>query len=103
MGGCQKKQNNTLQLAGSEPAGNHEASRTQKENLNTQLEIVVVDSAQGKCGVTDYPGLDSVGLPWLHTIKSGFFFSVGGGAVVIVEQIADTWNYKEASWTEESL
>jgi len=37
-----------------------------------------------KRGVTEYPGLYFVGLPFLHTIKSGLIFGVGEDAAHIV-------------------
>ena len=42
-----------------------------------------------KRGVTDYPGLYFVGLPWLHTVKSGLLFGVGDDAESIASDIAD--------------
>src|SRR5215472_2491954 len=36
-----------------------------------------------KSGVTDYPGLYFVGLPWLHNAKSGLLFGVGEDAARI--------------------
>jgi putative flavoprotein involved in K+ transport len=39
-------------------------------------------------GVTDCPGLYFVGLPWLHTVKSGLLFGVGDDAASIVSDIA---------------
>jgi putative flavoprotein involved in K+ transport len=39
-------------------------------------------------GVTRYPGLYFVGLPWLHTNKSGLLFGVGDDAAHIVADIA---------------
>jgi putative flavoprotein involved in K+ transport len=41
-----------------------------------------------KRGITDYPGLYFVGLPWLHTAKSGLLFGVGDDAASIVSHIA---------------
>jgi putative flavoprotein involved in K+ transport len=41
-----------------------------------------------KRGITDYPGLYFVGLPWLHTVKSGLLFGVGDDAAAIVADIA---------------
>jgi putative flavoprotein involved in K+ transport len=40
-------------------------------------------------GITDYPGLYFMGLPWLHTIKSGLLFGVGEDAAYIASAIAD--------------
>ena len=42
-----------------------------------------------KRGITDYPGLYFVGLPWLHTVKSGLLFGVGDDTASIVADIAD--------------
>jgi putative flavoprotein involved in K+ transport len=39
-------------------------------------------------GITDYPGLYFVGLPWLHTVKSGLLFGVGDDAAAIASAIA---------------
>jgi putative flavoprotein involved in K+ transport len=39
-------------------------------------------------GVTSYPGLYFVGLPWLHTQKSGLLLGVGEDAAFIAEHIA---------------
>ncbi|UCD53039.1 MAG: NAD(P)-binding domain-containing protein [Phycisphaerales bacterium] len=41
-----------------------------------------------KRGITDKPGLYFVGLPWLHTAKSGLLFGVGDDAAHIVADIA---------------
>jgi putative flavoprotein involved in K+ transport len=41
-----------------------------------------------KRGVTDHPGLYFVGLPWLHTAKSGLLSGVGDDAASIVADIA---------------
>ncbi len=38
-------------------------------------------------GVTDYPGLYFVGLPWLHKYKSGLLVGVGEDAEYVAEQI----------------
>jgi putative flavoprotein involved in K+ transport len=38
-------------------------------------------------GITDQPGLYSVGLHRLHTIESGLLFGVGGDAAHVVEHI----------------
>ncbi len=43
-------------------------------------------------GVTAYPGLFFVGLPWLHTAKSGLIYGVGEDAAYIAEQIATRGN-----------
>jgi len=39
-------------------------------------------------GVTAYKGLYFLGLPWLHTAKSGLFAGVGEDAAYLAEQIA---------------
>ena len=41
-------------------------------------------------GVTRYPGLYFVGLPWLHTRKSGLLLGVGGDAEYVASRIAAT-------------
>jgi putative flavoprotein involved in K+ transport len=41
-----------------------------------------------KRGITDYPGLYWVGLPWLHTAKSGLLFGVGNEAAAIMADIS---------------
>jgi putative flavoprotein involved in K+ transport len=41
-----------------------------------------------KRGVTEYPGLYFIGLPFLHTIKSGLLFGVGDDAAYVVEKMA---------------
>jgi putative flavoprotein involved in K+ transport len=41
-----------------------------------------------KRGVTNYPGLYFVGLPWLHNAKSGLIYGVGGDAAYIALQIS---------------
>jgi hypothetical protein len=38
-------------------------------------------------GVTAYPGLYFVGLPWLHTQKSGLLLGVGEDAASVAERI----------------
>ncbi len=39
-------------------------------------------------GVTAFPGLYFLGLPWLHTFKSGLLFGVGEDAAYIASYIA---------------
>lgn len=41
-----------------------------------------------KRGVTSFPGLYFVGLPWLHTAQSGVFSGVGDDAAAIVANIS---------------
>ena len=40
-----------------------------------------------KRGVTDYPGLFFIGLPWLHNAKSGLIHGVGDDAAYIARTI----------------
>jgi len=40
-----------------------------------------------KRGVTECPGLYFVGLPFLHTVKSGLLYGVGGDAAYVAEHI----------------
>ena len=39
-------------------------------------------------GVTDYDGLYFLGLPWLHSRRSGILFGVGGDAAYIAAHMA---------------
>ena len=41
-----------------------------------------------KRGVTDYPGLYFVGLPWLHNAKSGLLYGAGEDAAYIAQKLA---------------
>jgi putative flavoprotein involved in K+ transport len=41
-----------------------------------------------KRGVTEYPGLYFVGLPFLHTIKSGLLSGVGDDAAHVVSAMS---------------
>src|SRR5262249_30814647 len=41
-----------------------------------------------KRGVTAYPGLFFVGLPWLHNAKSGLIYGVGEDGAYIAHKIA---------------
>ena len=43
---------------------------------------------QSKSGVTAYPGLYFLGIPWLHSRKSGILFGVGDDAAYLAERIA---------------
>jgi putative flavoprotein involved in K+ transport len=38
-------------------------------------------------GVTDYPGLYFLGMPWLHTMKSGLLLGVGEDAAHVTSHI----------------
>src|SRR5262249_61123780 len=40
-------------------------------------------------GITAYPGLYFVGLPWLPTAKSGLLFGVGENAHIIARDIVE--------------
>ena len=57
----------------------------------SMVKLPVVD-AEGypiqKRGVTDYDGLYFLGLPWLHSRRSGILFGVGDDAAYISTQIA---------------
>jgi putative flavoprotein involved in K+ transport len=54
-----------------------------------QLPVVDADGYPvQKRGVTGFPGLYFVGLPWLHTAQSGVFSGVGDDAAHIVADIA---------------
>jgi putative flavoprotein involved in K+ transport len=44
-----------------------------------------------KRGVTEYPGLYFVGLPFLHTVKSGLLAGVGDDAAHVASVIATSW------------
>jgi len=55
------------------------------------VDLPIVDSdgyPVQKRGVTNYPGLYFVGLPWLHNAKSGLIYGVGGDAAYIALQIS---------------
>jgi putative flavoprotein involved in K+ transport len=41
-----------------------------------------------KRGVTDYPGLYFIGMPWLHKYKSGLLVGVGEDAAYVATRIA---------------
>jgi putative flavoprotein involved in K+ transport len=43
-------------------------------------------------GVTAYPGLFFVGLPWLHTAKSGLIYGIGEDASFVADRIAERRN-----------
>src|SRR6516165_481718 len=61
-------------------------------NFDFSLVKVPVVDADGypiqKRGVTAYPGLYFLGLPWLHTRRSGILFGVGDDAAYVASQIA---------------
>jgi putative flavoprotein involved in K+ transport len=45
-------------------------------------------------GVTEYPGLFFVGLPWLHNAKSGLIYGVSEDAAYVAEAIeSDQYRY----------
>jgi hypothetical protein len=50
-------------------------------------------------GVTAYPGLFFVGLPWLHDAKSGLIYGVGADASYIADQIAAKQSLKGTAST----
>jgi putative flavoprotein involved in K+ transport len=49
-----------------------------------------------KRGVTAYPGLCFLGLPWLHNAKSGLIYGVGEDAAYLAQKIADDASAKAA-------
>jgi putative flavoprotein involved in K+ transport len=54
-----------------------------------RLPVVDVDGYPiQKRGVTEYDGLYFLGMPWLHTRKSGILFGVGEDAAYLAAQIA---------------
>jgi len=58
-----------------------------------KLQVTEVDGYPRQTrGVTAYPGLFFVGLPWLHTAKSGLIYGIGEDAAYIAEQIATREN-----------
>jgi len=61
-------------------------------NFDFSLVKVPVVDADGypiqKRGVTAYPGLYFLGLPWLHSRRSGILFGVGDDAAYVASQIA---------------
>jgi putative flavoprotein involved in K+ transport len=48
-------------------------------------------------GVTAFPGLYFLGLPWLNKMKSALFYGVGEDAAFIASAIADRGEAREAS------
>lgn len=44
-------------------------------------------------GKTQFPGLYFLGLPWLHTFKSGLLFGVGGDAAWVAQEIEKEMRY----------
>jgi putative flavoprotein involved in K+ transport len=48
-------------------------------------------------GVGACPGLFFVGLPWLHTAKSGLIYGVGGDASFIADRIVERRHPREDS------
>jgi len=61
-------------------------------NFDFSLVKVPVVDADGypiqKRGVTAYPGLYFLGLPWLHSRRSGILFGVGDDAAYVASHIA---------------
>jgi len=43
----------------------------------------------GKRGVTQYPGLYFIGMPWLYKWKSGLLFGVGDDAAFVASTIME--------------
>jgi putative flavoprotein involved in K+ transport len=55
-----------------------------------------------KRGVTEYPGLYFIGLPFLQTIKSGLLFGVGDDAAYVAEHISSRTD-REAAHSADRL
>lgn len=49
-----------------------------------------------KRGITDYPGLYFVGLPWLHNAKSGLIFGVAEDAAHLADSIEQQADHRRA-------
>jgi putative flavoprotein involved in K+ transport len=54
-------------------------------------------------GVTAYPGLFFVGLPWLHTAKSGLIYGVAEDASFIADRIAKRRDSRDQSLAAEDV
>jgi len=52
-------------------------------------------------GVTAYPGLFFVGLPWLHDAKSGLIYGVGEDASFIADRIAERCDRRDDLLSDE--
>ena len=50
-----------------------------------------------KRGVTEYDGLYFLGMPWLHSWKSGILFGVGDDAAYLAAHIALTGEERSAA------
>ena len=48
-------------------------------------------------GVTEFPGLYFLGMPWIHTRKSGILFGVGDDAAYVVSRILDSTRTLQAA------
>jgi putative flavoprotein involved in K+ transport len=51
-----------------------------------------------KRGVTSYPGLYFVGLPWLHNAKSGLIFGVSEDAAHVASHIISREEFELPAW-----
>jgi hypothetical protein len=51
-------------------------------------------------GVTEFEGLYFLGMPWLHSRKSGILFGVGDDAAYLAEQIAAREIVPVPVWSE---
>ena len=56
-----------------------------------------------KRGVTAYPGLYFLGLPWLHNRRSGILFGVGDDAAYLAAHIAARDTERSSSTVPELL
>jgi putative flavoprotein involved in K+ transport len=54
-------------------------------------------------GVTAYPGLFFVGLPWLHTAKSGLIYGVGKDASFVADRIAERCTPRDEALAAEAV
>src|SRR3974390_3269488 len=54
-------------------------------------------------GVTAYPGLFFVGLPWLHSAKSGLIYGVGEDASFVADRIAERGNPRDEALAAEEV
>jgi len=55
------------------------------------------------CGVSEYEGMYFLGLPWLHSRRSGILFGVGDDAAYLAAHIATRNTERSSSIVEELL
>jgi hypothetical protein len=83
-----------FRLPGAEYRGDAAGGFMPRDDIVTRFGLVKlpVTDADGfpaqQRGVTAHPGLYFVGMPWLHTQKSGLLLGVGEDAAFIAEHIA---------------